>query len=153
MESEKYNRRKVAESDFQKKMSGSRFGPKRGQNGVKVKMQLFGIFSKSLHYFFYSFYMLIEVISALLFAKTACLAITWFWTFGGKKGSKRGQTGVKMELFDNISKTLHLFFYIFYTLIEVNSVLLLAKTACPANTCFSRYGAKRGQNGAQNGLF
>ena len=42
----------MAESDFQKKMSGSRFGPKRGQNGVKVKMQLFGIFSKSLHYFF-----------------------------------------------------------------------------------------------------
>ena len=128
-----------------------------GQKGVKMgsksKCSFSGFSRKVFITFFYSFYMLIEVISALLFAKTACLAKTWFWTFGGKKGSKRGQTGVKMELFDNISKTLHLFFYIFYTLIEVNSVLLLAKTACPANTCFSRYGAKRGQNGAQNGLF
>ena len=93
MESEKYNRRKVTESDFQKKMSGSRFGPKRGQNGVKVKMKLFEIFSKSLNYFFYSFYMIIEVISALLFAKTACLAKTWFCRYGGKRGSKGGQNG------------------------------------------------------------
>ena len=70
-----------------------------------------------------------------------------------QKGVKRGQTGVKMELFDNISKTLHLFFYIFYTLIEVNSVLLLAKTACPANTWFSRYVAKRVKTGLKMAFF
>ena len=39
--------RKVTEPDFPKKIMGSRFGAKRGQNGVK--MEFFEIFSKSLH--------------------------------------------------------------------------------------------------------
>ena len=73
----------------------------------------------------------------------------WQKPGSGHLAAKRGQKGVKMELFDNISKTLHLFFYIFYTLIEVNSVLLLAKTACPAKIWFSSYRVKRGSDGGQ----
>ena len=32
-------------------------------------------------------------------------------------------------------------------------MLLVAKTACPAKPWFTRYGAKRGQNGAENVFF
>ena len=58
-----------------------------------------------------------------------------------------------MEFFDYMSKSLHLFFQIFYMLIGVNSAHLLAKTACPAKIWFSRYRVKRGSDGGQNGVF
>ena len=49
-----------------------------------------------------------------------------------------------MDFFDYISKSLHLFFKIFYMVIEVNKALLLLKTACLGKIWFSRYRAKRG---------
>ena len=58
-----------------------------------------------------------------------------------------------MELFGIFSKILHLFFQILYMLIEVNNAVLLVKTACLAKFWFSRYGAKRGQNGVKMKFF
>ena len=57
----------------------------------------------------------------------------------GQKGVK---TGVEIEFFDYILKSLHLFFKIFYIGIEVDKALLLMKTACLGKIPFSRYGAK-----------
>ena len=59
----------------------------------------------------------------------------------GQKGVK---TGVEIEFFDYISKSLHLFFKIFYIVIEVDKALLLLKSACLGKIWFSRYRAKRG---------
>ena len=83
-----------------------------GQKGVKtwVKIDFSYNISKSLHLFFQIFYMLIEVNSALLLAKTAYLAKIW------QKSDKSGQNGVRMEVFDYISKSLHLIFQIFFSI-------------------------------------
>ena len=154
-------------------------------------MEFFEIFSKSLHQFSQILYMVIDINSAHLLAKTACPAKIWFSRYRVKRGSDGGQngvfrlyvkksslvfldilhgnrhqqcasfsenrmsgknlvlkiwgqTGVKMDFFDKILKSVHLFSQIFYMIIEVNNALFLVKTASPAKIWSSRYGEKRG---------
>ena len=68
-------------------------------------------------------------------------------------GSKGVKWGSKMDFFHYISKSLHLYFQTFYMLLEANSALLLAKTACLSKFWFLRYGVKRGQPGSKMDFF
>ena len=120
-----------------------------GEKGVKtgVKMGFFDYSSKSLYCFFYRYYMLIEVNSAHLLVKTACLGKIWF----SRYGAKRGQNGGQNVFFDYNSKSLYCFFQILYMLIEANNALVLGKIACLGKFLFRTYRVEKGVKSTRNG--
>ena len=111
-----------------------KWGSKRVKNGVFV------VFSKTSQPIWFHLLEKEDIIILHMCAKLQVQAI-----FRSRDmGSNGGQTGVKIEFFDYISKSLHLFFKIFYIVIEVDKALLLLKSACLGKIWFSRYRAKRG---------
>ena len=145
MELGKDKARKVTLADFRKKIFRSRFRGKRGQIGPRNDS--FNIISKRLHLFFLIFCMWLEVINALLLAKTARPAKIWFRSHG----PKGGQIGPRKVPFDIISKSLSQIFLIFCMLIEAINALLLVKTERPEKIRFRSYGSKGVQIGVKSG--
>ena len=120
-----------------------------GKKGSKreSKIDLFDFTSKSLHLFFETFYMLIEVNTGLLLVKTACLGKIWF----SRYGAERGQNGGQNVFFDYNSKSLYCFFQILYMLIEANNALVLGKIACLGKFLFRTYRVEKGVKSTRNG--